>query len=153
MPLFSSLFKKKFPHAPSTVNPLVGAELMPEEGLPEGINEDEANAIDYGTVKAFKHSGESPNFVFKEGRPISVSNTAYIAVPENKSHSPVAFINVDRALAFEIWNLDKDFNLTSSIESNQIHPEQIRWVDSLTEDNKVTSRESVDSRGNRQAST
>ena len=134
MPLFSSLFKKKFPKAPSTVNPLVGAELMPEEGLPEGINEDEAGAIDYGTVKAFNYSGESPNFVFEEGRPISVSNTAYIITPKSNLAQPVAFINIEREMRFEAWNLDDDFKLISPIDINDIHPEQHKWKFSLVKD-------------------
>ena len=129
MSLFSTLFKKKVPKAPSTVNPIVGAELVPIDSLPNLKKLDDT--LNYGTVKTYKYSGKSPNIVFAEGRPVSISNAAYVAIPEDPTVKPVAFINIESQMTFETWELNSDLSLNTLVDTRNIHPNQAKWYQSL----------------------
>ena len=132
MSLFSTLFKKKVPKAPSTVNPIVGAELVPIDSLPNLKKLDDT--LNYGTVKTYKYSGKSPNIVFAEGRPVSISNAAYVAIPEDPTVKPVAFINKSPELVFETWELNSDLSLNTLVDTSNMHPNQAKWYHCMAED-------------------
>ena len=125
MSLFSTLFKKKVPKAPSTVHPIVGAELVPIDQLPNLKKLDDT--LSYGTVKTYKYSGESPNIVLAEGRPVSISNAAYVAMPEDPKAKPVAFINIEPQMTFETWELNNGLSLNTLVDTSNIHPDQAKW--------------------------
>ncbi len=119
---------KKSKSIPTTVNPELGAELVPIDGMPD-LSNAVATANDSGTCTKMLVSSAAPGTVLTEDANAGTQFSAFM-IDGSIDGQPLAIVNDTEQSRFDVWTLDSAENprLVSRIETQALSEEQDSWA-------------------------